>query len=78
MGFGSKITHCPVGKEDPITSSKEITEGLLAPDGSRIVQILTDCELGWCMDGKDAMASVIHQVLENFRENSIYMDDGKG
>lgn len=27
MRFGSKITHCPVGKEDPITSSKEITEG---------------------------------------------------
>ena len=30
------------------------------------------------MDGKDAMASVIHQVLENFRENNMYVDDGKG
>ena len=55
-----------------------LSVGSLAPDGSRIVQILTDCELGCCIDGKDAMASVIHQVPENFRENSIYVDDGKG
>lgn len=72
------MTYCPAGNRDPVTGSKVITEGSWHQMAAELFKFSLVVNWDVVQRERNAMAGVMHQMFENSRGNSIYVDDGKG